>query len=660
MIYTKNNMAKMLVNETIDTDLPLENIKFSRAYNKFNTGEFSISDWFQGKNYTFFQYKVQNQTYPYLIAYDEKGLEVFRQEVGYHIHKLYIDEDGYFYGITTTNSTTTDYKLTLFNRVEETNSIHRRKSYSLTTTNMTHAPDVTKKDDSNYFIATIEDNIGGYRAMLIWQLTIDIKNGNQWKYWQNEFDHGKDNAEIKYSFDFSVENSTIIRFCFAETRTVGTSELEVYISRANLLLTDDNFNEQGTQKKTELLLDEMIDYFRFYKLSTDDLPKNYICMIDNNLFATLRIIRDTNLDNPTFQIKYWAEDEEGITAYSQNLAVEETFIPALQWNLKDKICSIVVPTKTGNNLSGQAKKCKIYIYIIEFENTEDMYSVGEFPYIPTFHLCKSIEGNDYIDYNFNVTANYGWNIWFNMFSIIKIRERWYVNLGILTRNKTSSSSNEENKAVNVSVIFDNVWKMKESMYCNVPEYMQVTSSVYLLAKMQTQYYEGADLVSVFNIPNNMENRTIQKLKFFDKYDQEFCLHNTSIEKNQYENVFINHRIKYRVINNGEINEEASESACKVLSYNDRGTSRWEPYIDIYRVIMDDETTTEGSISGHYTIDNNLITFTIPHAEGSGKIELLGNRDDPMHGHRTTYFTKEFTSGTSTTIYCLINEGETNG
>ena len=668
MIYTKNLMAKMLMNEEIDEDIPNTNIKTTINYNNYDMGSNSIADWYYGKKYTFYQYKYPNQTYPTLVAYDEKGDVVFSQEVGYHIHKLYIDEDGYFYGITTTNSSTTDYKLTLFNRVEEESEIHRRKSYTLITTNMTHAPDVTKKDDSNYFISTIEDNVGGYRTMLIWQLTIDIKNGNQWKYWQNEFDAEKNNAEIKYNFDFSVENSIIIRLCFAEFKTISEGSLnkEVTIERANLSLTDESYSNEGIQKKTELLLSQQVDDFKFCMAPTDSMPKNFICMTDNNLFATFKIIKPNLNTEPQFQMRYWMQMDDHLLAITYGLGLEVSggtlLISEISWQLKNDLLSVIVPSETYTSLVGVPKKARIYTYLLDFENENDYYDVDHFHYYdPQLRPCYLSNGDHYIEHDFDLTSSWSWSVFFNLMHIVRIKERFHVTLGILTRSKLTSSSTDINKATNITYIVDNVSSMQIDNYCNIPEFMQVNNTKSLLARMQTQYYEGTTgLVSVFNIPNDMENGTISSLKFQDKFDQNICLHTTNIDKNQYESVFINHKMIYKVIENGETyNERASESACHVLTYIDRGLSRSLPYIKWYSIEYEDETTGFGTVEGLYTINNNLITFTIPHENKKGKIKLLGNSLMSI-AKAPVYYTKEFESGTSTTIYCLINEGVSNG
>lgn len=656
MIATKNQMAKMLMNKNIMEDLPNTNIQNVTAYNLRDMGEYSIADWFAGKKYTFFQYKYQNQNRPILVAYDEKGDLVFEQQLSYHIHRLYIDEDGYFYGITTSSSSETNYMLTLFTRIEETNEIHRRKSYLLRNENLTHAPDVIKKDDSNYFITSIEDNVGGYRTMLAWQLTIDIKNGNQWKYWQNEFDHEKDTAEIKYSYDFSVENSIIIRFFIAEfsDTTEPSVNTHVEIERANLLLTDDNFNEQGIQKKTKLLLSEVVDSFNFYFNEEEDrMPKNFICMTDNNLFASLGVIKISPYDTPTFSINYWMQEEGTLERVTQILDVETEspyYIPSISWNIRNKIMSIIVPNKEGTDLSGRSKSCKIYTYIIEFEETNNYYDPSIFPFYPRFHLCKMTGDKDYIEYDFGYQDAYGWRTFFNLINIIKIKERWFLTLGILSRIQQTSSSPTINKAMNITYIIDNVWEMKKSDFCNTPELMQVNNSKGLLARMQTQYYEGSTLVSVFNIPNDMENGTISSLIFRDKFDQNFCEHETNIEKNQYENVYINHKVKYKVLNNGIENKKASINACKVLTKADNGMTNLLPYINKYRIISGGGLGYIGTITENdYTIKNNAIKFSIDNPfQDYGTIELLGNSPNEV------YFKKEFRNELKITITCTIN------
>ena len=661
MIATKNQMAKMLVNEDFEENLDLNNIKYVVNYNNYDLGQYSIGDWYYGKNYTFFHRKYENETYPTLLAYNEKGELVFSQELNYHIHKLFIDENGYFYGVTSTNSTTTDYKLTLFNRIEEENEIYRRKSYTLKTENLTHAPDVVKKDDSNYFITSIEDNVGGYRTMLAWQLIIDIKNGNQWKYWQNEFDHEKDTAEIKYSYDFSVENSIIIRFFIAEfsDTTEPSVNTHVEIERANLLLTDDNFNEQGTQKKTKLLLSEVVNSFNFYFNEEEDrMPKNFICVTDNNLFASLKIVKIDPYGSPTFSILYWFQKEEDtLESVTQILDIETEspyYIPSISWNIRNKIMSIIVPNKEGTDLGGRSKLCKIYTYIIEFEETNNYYDPSIFPFYPRFHLCKMTEDKDYIEYDFGYQDAYGWRTFFNLINITKIKERWFLTLGILSRIQQTSSSATINKATNITYIIDNVWEMKKSDFCNVPEFMQVNNSKGLLARMQTQYYEGSTLVSVFNIPNDMENETISSLIFRDKYDQNFCGHATEIEKNQFENVYINHKVKYKVLNNGIENREASINACKVLTKADNGLTNLLPYIKKYRIISGGGLGYIGTITENdYTIENNVIRFSIDNPFSDyGTIELLGN--SPNIEEAPVYFKKEFRNELKITITCTIN------
>lgn len=657
MIATKNQMAKMLMNKNIMEDLPNTNIQNVTAYNLRDMGEYSIADWFAGKKYTFFQYKYQNQNRPILVAYDEKGDLVFEQQLSYHIHRLYIDEDGYFYGITTSSSSETNYMLTLFTRIEETNEIHRRKSYLLRNENLTHAPDVVKKDDSNYFITSIEDNVGGYRTMLAWQLTIDIKNGNQWKYWQNEFDHEKDNAEIKYSYDFSVENSIIVRFFIAEfsATTEPSVNTHVEIERANLLLTDENFNEQGIQKKTKLLLSEVVDSFNFYFNEEEDrMPKNFICMTDNNLFASLRVIKISPYGTPTFSINYWMQEEEGtLERVTQILNIETEspyYIPSISWNIRNKIMSIIVPNKEGTDLSGRSKSCKIYTYILEFEETNNYYDPSIFPFYPRFHLCKMVGDEDYIEYDFGYQDAYGWRTFFNLINIIKIKERWFLTLGILSRIQQTSSSPTINKAMNITYIIDNVWEMKKSDFCNIPEFMQVNNAKGLLARMQTQYYEGSELVSVFNIPNDMENGKINNLKFFDKFDQNICEHDTEIEKNQYENMYINHKMKFLVLNNGVENKEASILASTVLTNKNRGLSSLLPYIKKYVLTYGEEPGYIRNITEtDYTIENNVITFSIDNIFGKpGTIELIGNSPYEV------YFKKEFRNELNITITCTIN------
>lgn len=657
MIATKNQMAKMLMNKNIMEDLPNTNIQNVTAYNLRDMGEYSIADWFAGKKYTFFQYKYQNQNRPILVAYNEKGDVVFEQQLSYHIHKLYIDEDGYFYGITTSSSSETNYMLTLFTRIEETNEIHRRKSYLLRNENLTHAPDVIKKDDSNYFITSIEDNVGGYRTMLAWQLTIDIKNGNQWKYWQNEFDHEKDNAEIKYSYDFSVENSIIVRFFIAEfsATTEPSVNTHVEIERANLLLTDENFNEQGIQKKTKLLLSEVVDSFNFYFNEEEDrMPKNFICMTDNNLFASLMVIKISPYGTPTFSINYWMQEEEGtLERVTQILNIETEspyYIPSISWNIRNKIMSIIVPNKEGTDLSGRSKSCKIYTYILEFEETNNYYDPSIFPFYPRFHLCKMVGDEDCIEYDFGYQDAYGWRTFFNLINIIKIKERWFLTLGILSRIQQTSSSPTINKAMNITYIIDNVWEMKKSDFCNIPEFMQVNNAKGLLARMQTQYYEGSELVSVFNIPNDMENGKINNLKFFDKFDQNICEHDTEIEKNQYENMYINHKMKFLVLNNGVENKEASILASTVLTNKNRGLSSLLPYIKKYVLTYGEEPGYIRNITENdYTIKNNVIEFSIDNIFGKpGTIELLGNSPYEV------YFKKEFRNELKITITCTIN------
>ena len=661
MVVTKNQMAKMMVNENFNEDLDLKNIRTCSYYNNLDLGENSISDWFYGKRYTFYQYRFSGQSYSRLKAYDENGKLMFEQQLNYHIHQFYIDEDGYFYGVTSSSQLSQDFKLTLFNRIEEENTIYKRKSYTLPNNNLTKAPYVTKKDDSNYFIASVEANVGGYRTMIIWQLTIDIKNGNQIKYWQNEFDHDKDNAEIKYSFDFSVENSTIIRFFFAEISTTSgsTTNRHVQIERANLLLTDEDLNEQRTQKKTKLLLTEVLEDYDFYLNYSDNIPKNFIRPIDNNLFATLKITRNGSTGIPSYAIQYWMQEEEESLYYvSQTINIETevaSYIAGFSWYIDNKIMVVVVPNIEGTDISGESKSCKIYTYMIEFEQTNNVYDPIVFPYIPTFHLCMNTisENENYLEHDFGYLQAYSGIIDFKMINVIKIKERWYVTIGVVARIQQTSSSAIINRAVNLIYPIDNVWEMKKDDFCNVPELMQVNDAKSLLAKMQTQYYEGSELVSVFNIPNNIENGIIRSLIFRDKYDQNFCGHATNIEKNEFENVYINHRTKYKVLNDGVENTDASILACNVLTKEDKGLTRWLPYIRFYRVTMEGQEPVEEAIQNHYTINNNVITFIIPHENGRGKVEILGNIASSI-SKAPVYYTKKFNGGTSTTITCTIN------
>lgn len=656
MIATKNQMAKMLMNKNIMEDLPNTNIKNITTYNLRDMGEYSIADWFAGKKYTFFQYKYQNQNRPILVAYNEKGDLVFEQQLSYHIHKLYIDEDGYFYGITTSDSSSTNYMLTLFTRIEETNEIHRRKSYLLRNENLTHAPDVTKKDDSNYFITSIEDNVGGYRTMLAWQLTIDIKNGNQWKYWQNEFDHEKDNAEIKYSYDFSVENSTIIRFCFAEIATISEGSLnrQITIERANLSLTDEAFSNEGIQKNTKLLLSQQVDSFKFCVSPQDSLPKNFICMTDNNLFATFKIIKTDLYTEPQYQIRYWMQNGESIRGITQGFFLRSAgtlLITEISWNLKDNLLSIIVPSETDTSISGRPKKARIYTYMLDFENVNDYYDVDHLEYYePVFRDCFVFNGDEYIEHDFDLTSSWSWSVIFSLMHIVRIKERFFVTIGILTRNKLTSSSVDNNKSTNITYVVDNVSSMKIDNFCNVPEFMQVNNSISLLARMQTQYYEGSTLVSVFDIPNDMGNGNINNLKFFDKFDQNICEHDTEIEKNQYENIHVNHKMQYVVLNNGVENKEASVLASMVLTNKNRGLGSLLPYIKRYVLIYGEEPGYIRNITENdYTIENNVITFSINNLFGNpGTIELLGNSPNEV------YFRKKFSNELYITITCTIN------
>jgi hypothetical protein len=657
MIATKNQMAKMLMGKNIMEDIPNTNIQNVTAYNLRDMGQYSIAEWYAGKKYTFFQYKYQNQNRPILVAYDEKGDVVFEQQLSYHIHKLYIDEDGYFYGITTSSSSETNYMLTLFTRIEETNEIHRRKSYLLRNENLTHAPDVVKKDDSNYFITSIEDNVGGYRTMLAWQLTIDIKNGNQWKYWQNEFDHEKDNAEIKYSYDFSVENSIIIRFCFAEVNTISEGSLnrQVIIERANLSLTDEAFSNEGIQKKTKLLLSQRVDSFKFCVSPQDRLPKNFICMTDNNLFATFKIIKPNLNTEPQFQIRYWMQNGGNLIAITQGLLIEVSggtlLISEISWNLKDNLLSIIVPSETYTSISGRRKKARIYTYMLDFENVNDYYDVDHLEYYePVFRYCFVFTGDEYIEHDFDLTSSWSWSVFFSLMHIVRIKERFHVTIGILTRNKLTSSSVDNNRATNITYVVDNVSSMQIDNFCNVPEFMQVNNRISLLARMQTQYYEDSTLVSVFNIPNDMENGNINNLKFFDKFDQNICEHDTAIEKNQYENMYINHKLKFLVLNNGVENKEASILASTVLTNKNRGLSSLLPYIKKYVLTYGEEPGYIRNITEtDYTIKNNVITFLIDNIFGKpGTIELLGNSPHEV------YFKKEFRNELKITITCTIN------
>lgn len=656
MIATKNKMAKMLMNESITEDIPSTNIKNLTTYNLRDMGEYSIAEWYAGKKYTFFQYKYQNQNRPILVAYDEKGDLVFEQQLSYHIHRLYIDEDGYFYGITTSSSSETNYMLTLFTRIEETNEIHRRKSYLLRNEYLTHAPDVIKKDDSNYFITSIEDNVGGYRSMVAWQLTIDIKNGNQWKFWQNGFDHEKDNAEIKYSYDFSVENSTIIRFCFAEIATISEGSLnrQITIERANLSLTDEAFSNEGIQKKVKLLLSQQVDSFKFCASPQDSLPKNFICMTDNNLFATFKIIKPDLNTEPQFQIRYWMQNGDNLIAITQGLLIEVTggtlLISEISWNLKDNLLSIIVPSETYTSISGRPKTARVYTYMLDFENVNDYYDVDHFHYYdPVFWLCFTFNGDESFEHDFDLTSSWSWTVFFSLMHIVRIKERFYVTIGILTKSKLTSSSVDDNRATNITYVVDNVSSMQIDNFCNVPEFMQVNNPKGLLARMQTQYYEGSTLVSVFNIPNNMENGNINNLKFFDKFDQNICEHDTEIEKNQYENIYLNHKMQYLVLNNGVENKEASVLASMVLTNNNRGLSSVLPYISRYILIYGEEPGYIRNITENdYTIENNVIKFSIDNLLGdSGTIKLLGNSPNEV------YFQKEFSNELKISITCII-------
>lgn len=657
MIATKNKMAKMLMNESITEDIPSTNIKNLTTYNLRDMGEYSIAEWYAGKKYTFFQYKYRNQNRPILVAYDEKGDLVFEQQLSYHIHRLYIDEDGYFYGITTSSSSETNYMLTLFTRIEETNEIHRRKSYLLKNEYLTHAPDVIKKDDSNYFITSIEDNVGGYRSMVAWQLTIDIKNGNQWKFWQNGFDHEKDNAEIKYSYDFSVENSTIIRFCFAEIATISEGSLnrQITIERANLSLTDEAFSNEGIQKKVKLLLSQQVDSFKFCASPQDSLPKNFICMTDNNLFATFKIIKPDLNTEPQFQIRYWMQNGDNLIAITQGLLIEVTggtlLISEISWNLKDNLLSIIVPSETYTSISGRPKTARVYTYMLDFENVNDYYDVDHFHYYdPVFWLCFTFNGDESFEHDFDLTSSWSWSVFFSLMHIVRIKERFHVTIGILTRNKLTSSSVDNNRATNITYVVDNVSSMQIDNFCNVPEFMQVNNPKGLLARMQTQYYEGSTLVSVFNIPNDMENGNINNLKFFDKFDQNICEHDTEIEKNQYENIHVNHKMQYVVLNNGVENKEASVLASMVLTNKNRGLGSLLPYIKRYVLIYGEEPGYIRNITENdYTIENNVITFSINNLFGNpGTIELLGNSTNEV------YFRKKFSNELYITITCTIN------
>lgn len=403
-----------------------------------------------------------------------------------HIRSLKQDEDGRFYALANTLTSTQIRYLVLFNNFIQDEELIIRKVYSQNSMNIDSQAvleDVVKKNGSaDYYFVERSVFINDVSGVKIYHFKIDITSGNTTEtfsaqYNQNSFIRQPNVSYYSKNILDIIDNNIIYMF-YAERFEVDVPYPQEY----HKWIINDNSNTD-TIYETEIIKQDQIQYY-----------EGTNCVIEDSLFKNLII---TPNNNDTYKIELNIIDLYGnskIINIENSLNIEST-----NFNFIDNYLII----SNGSII-------KFYYY----------------EFIDDFNAIKFYENNfDGAFGNLIILKNY------NLLFFI----------GYKGAGQTSLSYSKNTYSLGYS---------SEPYYNNnfiIPQYLNLYSknnddtSIIFSRDVINRFYSGNQLTSTFNVPNYMLNTgEIKKESIYGQTNLVVESDNKNISKNRFESLYFNY------------------------------------------------------------------------------------------------------------------------